>query len=539
MKCSRTIFLTLSSAALGTCAIQWAPCDPTKFNTTILPFQCGNLAVPLDYTDPANEQKLSLDLIKIPAASGPKLGSILFNLGGPGVPNLRDISLLAPTLLPLTGGQSDLIGLDPRGTGNTIPFNCTTNLADSYTMLTEKVFSNSSDVTLGRLWSRGSIDASLCLENANETGALISTAFVARDLISIVDALEEDGMLRYWGFSYGTTLGATVTAMFPERVDKVILDGVQNPHEYYHAIADFEEWTDSDKVFAGIFSTCIEAGPELCPLAARNKTAQELESDVWDLLDTVKHHPLPVGSVLLDYMALKGMITEALYTTELWPNLATTLDILLHGPESALTALATYLVAGGDETELESGMKTITAIAGIHCGDNLARVSTFKEFQRAVDKLYNISRIMGDVPVSRYAVCAQWKIKPKENYNGDFIVRTKKPLLIIGNTYDGHTPLRSAQNVSQGYEGSVVLEVNGYGHASINLPSKCTLETVSAYWVNGIMPEPGKVCQVDAPPYSGKSWADVFESAGVGSLQKRDVYGGWQMLRNGGRMWML
>lgn len=100
MKCSRTIFLTLSSAALGTCAIQWAPCDPTKFNTTILPFQCGNLAVPLDYTDPANEQKLSLDLIKIPAASGPKLGSILFNLGGPGVPNLRDISLLAPTLLP-------------------------------------------------------------------------------------------------------------------------------------------------------------------------------------------------------------------------------------------------------------------------------------------------------------------------------------------------------------------------------------------------------------------------------------------------------
>jgi hypothetical protein len=59
--------------------------------------------------------------------------------------------------------------------------------------------SNSSDVALGRLWARGAIDAHLCLENANETGALISTAFVARDLISIVDGLEEDGMLRYWG----------------------------------------------------------------------------------------------------------------------------------------------------------------------------------------------------------------------------------------------------------------------------------------------------------------------------------------------------
>lgn len=66
-------------------------------------------------------------------------------------------------------------------------------------MLSETVPSNSSDVTLGRLWARGEIDAHLCLENANETGQLISTAFVARDLISIVDALEEDGMLRYWG----------------------------------------------------------------------------------------------------------------------------------------------------------------------------------------------------------------------------------------------------------------------------------------------------------------------------------------------------
>jgi pimeloyl-ACP methyl ester carboxylesterase len=39
------------------------------------------------------------------------------------------------------------------------------------------------------------------------------------------------------GFSYGTTLGATVASMYPERVDKMVLDGVQNPHEYYHAHA--------------------------------------------------------------------------------------------------------------------------------------------------------------------------------------------------------------------------------------------------------------------------------------------------------------
>jgi pimeloyl-ACP methyl ester carboxylesterase len=35
------------------------------------------------------------------------------------------------------------------------------------------------------------------------------------------------------GVSYGSLLGATTVAMFPDRVDKVILDGVVNPFEYY------------------------------------------------------------------------------------------------------------------------------------------------------------------------------------------------------------------------------------------------------------------------------------------------------------------
>lgn len=36
------------------------------------------------------------------------------------------------------------------------------------------------------------------------------------------------------GISGGTTLGATAAALFPDRMDKVILDGVMNAHEYYH-----------------------------------------------------------------------------------------------------------------------------------------------------------------------------------------------------------------------------------------------------------------------------------------------------------------
>jgi pimeloyl-ACP methyl ester carboxylesterase len=80
----------------------------------------------------------------------------------------------------------------------------------------------------------------------------MSTAFIARDMMQIVDALGEDGLLRYYGqfklhlryyiglneiqlgFSYGTVLGATVAAMFPDRMDKIVLDGVVNIHEWLY-----------------------------------------------------------------------------------------------------------------------------------------------------------------------------------------------------------------------------------------------------------------------------------------------------------------
>jgi pimeloyl-ACP methyl ester carboxylesterase len=44
-------------------------------------------------------------------------------------------------------------------------------------------------------------------------------------------------MLINTGISYGTTLGATIAAMFPDRIDRMIIDGVQNAKQYYY------EWT--------------------------------------------------------------------------------------------------------------------------------------------------------------------------------------------------------------------------------------------------------------------------------------------------------
>lgn len=88
---------------------------------------------------------------------------------------------------------------------------------------------------IGRSWALAGQQAEECYQFAkNQTGDLVGTAYTVRDVIKMAEATNEDGLLRFWGISYGTAIGATAAAMFPEKVERMLLDAVQNPHEFWH-----------------------------------------------------------------------------------------------------------------------------------------------------------------------------------------------------------------------------------------------------------------------------------------------------------------
>ncbi|RAO72438.1 uncharacterized protein BHQ10_008450 [Talaromyces amestolkiae] len=491
-----SLLIQLSSLLAATCAatvVQWGTC--TDNFGSLLPVDCGTLLVPLDYTVTSNET-YTLDLLRVPAIVQPAKGSIVLNFGGPGEIGRATLAGYATLLQALSGGVYNLISFDPRGTSTSnMPFTCYDSEYELEKFADAQTAPDANDTAaLGQLWARGTIDANTCAQKHNVTGTLIGTAFTARDVMSIAESVGEDGLLRYWGFSYGTTLGATLVAMFPDKVDKVILDGVQNPHQYYHSYADFEEWELADQSFSGMFNSCV-ATPNVCSLAKSNPnaTAADLEQSFYDLVATLYQRPVAVGDLTVDSSTLYLLAVNSLYATTSWENTTLIFDMLMTG--------------NIDEIAFLEFVGTVLPI------DNttLLTIGTYDKFLPAVYELSNTSRIAGRGDMSLSMACAQWKLDAKERYEGDFQVSPKNPVLLIANTYDGHTPIQSAQNVSAGFEGSVVLEVNGYGHTSLVLPSLCSLQTTANYWVNGTLPEPGTVCEVDAPPFSNITWANVLE----------------------------
>ena len=176
--------------------------------------------------------------------------------------------------------------------GKTLPFACnisaalesaatsTSSLATRNIMkhnLTEYLFSGG--------WESVELFAEQCAKEMADTGSLISTAFVARDMVQIIDALSEDGLLRYWDMSYGTMLSATFAAMVPERVERLLLDAVTNPQEYTAG-----PWMDSifniEKIYRGFLSECIVSCDKcaLAKYAGSNATAEDLGEMINDAL---------------------------------------------------------------------------------------------------------------------------------------------------------------------------------------------------------------------------------------------------------------
>lgn len=139
--------------------------------------------------------------------------------------------------MTIAGTNFDLVSFDPRGLGRSVPsINCSSTIS-----LRRRAFDLQGPELSESYWTQ-------TFESAKELGAEceavvggpngaarhMSSAVVARDLLSIVDAFaktergksaHDASLLNFWALSYGTIIGQTFASMYPDRVGRILLDG--------------------------------------------------------------------------------------------------------------------------------------------------------------------------------------------------------------------------------------------------------------------------------------------------------------------------
>ena len=91
--------------------------------------------------------------------------------------------------------------------------------------------------------------------------------------------------------------------------------------------------------------------------------------------------------------------------------------------------------------------------------------------------------------------CATWTLPSPGRYNGPFNRVTAHPVLVIGNRRDPATRYRDAVSLSRILPKARLLTVDGTGHTSLGVHSRCVARTTAAYLLHGTLPAAGTTCR--------------------------------------------
>ncbi|RYP35443.1 hypothetical protein DL767_003850 [Monosporascus sp. MG133] len=474
--------------------ISWETCGELSNGR---PLECSNIDVPMDQFNPENSgnKTFSIPLIRLRGKNATQ--NLILNPGGPGGSGVEFLFRRGEQLSAIVGEGFHLLSFDPRGVNGSRPLASCYPDEETRRKLSPvrdtKPFEDSPDIYA---WTQNFVKA--CADTMGEHGKYVNTPQTAADMNSILDAVGQSDDMIYWGFSYGSILGQTYAALFPDRSKRVIIDGVANQNDWYASLWDFESLEDTEHVLEGFFDECIKAGKN-CTLSSLARSKEELWDKVLSLAASLEQQPLSIyvnNSVYgaLDYnKVMYNAIFPALYKPLNWYGLANRLAKVLEG--NATEAFLAY--GSGDAWDLAGDSNRFVLL-----NDGLTGPENWPQDREALlDKLQPFfnSSLFGATQVHDYYDKQQWILPTTHTYVPRKGVKTAHPLLILSTTYDPVCPLVSARAANAAFEGSQIVEVKGYGHCSLAVPSTCLAKHVRNFLYNGTLPNNYTQCDVDGP----------------------------------------
>ncbi|GAA4901670.1 alpha/beta hydrolase [Streptomyces coeruleoprunus] len=447
-------------------------------------WECAFMEAPLDYAKP-DGATIELALIRARARDPQKrIGSLVFNFGGPGGSGITGLPSFAPDYETLRS-RYDLVSFDPRGVGRSEGVECLDDEAlDAYYALDASPDDAAEEKTLRDAQKRY---AEACQEQSGDELPFVGTQNAARDLDLIRQVLGDD-KLYYFGISYGTELGGVYAHLFPRRVGRAVFDAVVDPTGTSQDGA-LGQARGFQLALGNFAQDCVDRGGE-CVLPGR--TPAEIEKFVSDLLARLDERPITgIGERRLTQSHAANGILQALYSKEYWPYLEQGLDEADGGNGALLLALSDSM-NGRDENGDYSNLQA--ANAAINCVDDKARYTP--EHTRAkLPEFREASPVFGSYLVWALLGCSHWPV-PGTWEHPDVSAPGAPPILVIGNTGDPATPYEGAKAMATALGKGVGVELTyrGEGHGAYNGGDACVRRVVNAYLLDGKVPASGTVC---------------------------------------------
>ncbi|MDM7855282.1 alpha/beta hydrolase [Cellulomonas alba] len=443
---------------------------------------CGTVEVPLDYANPTGDT-INLAVAREASTGKHPVGSLLMNPGGPGVSGVDFLKDVTPQIPKEIRAAYDLVSFDPRGVQRSAPVHCVDDKELDH--LIEDDVDKSTPAGLQAFEASWQSFSDGCRANMGAELAHIDTVSAARDL-DVLRGVLGDASLAYLGFSYGTNLGATYAALFPQRVGRMVLDGAMPP-----TLTSDEITIGQAKGFEQELRAYVEdcQGGKGCPLTG---DVQHGLDQITSLLDHATASPLPTGTSrnLTGSLAYNG-IGQALYATKLWPTLTRGLtEAIKQGTGRILLALADFYTDRAPDGTYTTN--TMQAFPAISCTDTATDSSPAAMTAQAAE----LAKVAPTVaPYFSYGAlqCKHWPV-PAVGPLPSYAAQGAPPILVVGTTGDPATPYPWAQQMAEMLSSARLLTYVGNGHTAYLSSNSCVNGAVDRYLLTGSLPAEGKRC---------------------------------------------
>ncbi|MGW0761641.1 alpha/beta hydrolase [Streptomyces sp. NPDC002814] len=470
--------------------LSWKKCGTTDYPT----LQCASLKVPLDHAKPHGRQ-ITLALSRVPHTAKKYQGPLLVNPGGPGGSGLGLAGFVASALPKAVAAQYDVIGFDPRGVGASKPaLDCSPGY---FNPVRPDSVPSTPEIEKANL-VRAKSFAKACGQKYADVLPYINTVSAVRDMDAIRKALGAK-KINYFGYSYGTYLGAVYGKLYPERVRRLVLDSIVDPTGVW-----YENNLDQDYAFNDRHRAFMAWVAKYDSTYQLGTDPAGIEAKWYAMRAALAKKPAggKVGASELEDTFLPGG-----YYNGYWPYLAEAFAAYVND-KNADPLVESYENFAAIDPAGDNGY---SIYASVQCRD-ADWPRDWSQWRKDNWAVYAKAPFMTWNNAWYNAPCAFWptdSLDPVNVANGKL-----PPALLFQATDDAATPYEGGVTLHRLLRGSSLVVEQGGGNHGISLSGNACLDKhLAAYLTDGTVPRGGgeadAVCAAlpDPEPLSSESTA--------------------------------